>query len=194
MHTNHPPHPSEVAVPVHQQRRRPSSVIAVLGTMPTTFAAAAVCGLVVAATINATPNRARADDGYVEYANVQRYYERLSASATIATTNALPPRQNRGGMATATAIAATTTSRRHAAHAASNRPPPLRLLGYVGAPSSGRQRPEGAQAPARMQVLAPRPPASATGEGEGHFLTFPNAEATGAAAGQTVNRAINDLD
>lgn len=50
-------------------------------------------------------------------------------------------------------------------------------------------------APARVIVLgradtaAPR-----TREGDGHFIVFPNAEATGAAQGQTVNRAINDLN
>ena len=36
--------------------------------------------------------------------------------------------------------------------------------------------------------------ASPTSEGRGHFIVFPNAEATGAAQGQTVNRALNDLD
>ena len=44
---------------------------------------------------------------------------------------------------------------------------------------------------ARVIVRADRPRPAAGG---GYFISFPNAEATAAAASQTVNRATNDLD
>ena len=44
---------------------------------------------------------------------------------------------------------------------------------------------------ARIIVSADRPQPAA---GSSYFVSFPNAEATGAAQGQTVNRATNDLN
>lgn len=50
--------------------------------------------------------------------------------------------------------------------------------------------PVGTQAPGRVTVTAPAESENA----DGYFITYPNAEATGAAEGQTANRAINNLD
>ena len=44
---------------------------------------------------------------------------------------------------------------------------------------------------ARVIVSGDAPKPAASG---GYFVVYPNAEATGAAQGQTVNRATNDLD
>ncbi len=65
------------------------------------------------------------------------------------------------------------------------RPRPATRLGFIRL----ERRAKGRTAPGTVIVTAPRPR-----EGDGRALAFPNAEATGAAQGQTVNRAINDLN
>ena len=88
------------------------------------------------------------------------------------------------------------TLRYHAALSPDAKPVPARRatrhLGFVrvGPHANGLMPP--ARVVVRGHVVTNG--ASRTSEGRGHFIVFPNAEATGAAQGQTVNRALNDLD
>ena len=114
---------------------------------------------------------AYADDGYVEYADIVRYYDRVTRVQAVLTP-AVPFRpavRRLGG----------TCAPRYYRH-----------LGYVSALRRGT-----AVVPGIVQIIAPRPVSTdVLAVGLGNDIIFSNAEATGAANGQTVNRATNDLN
>ena len=153
-------------------------------TLPRLLAVAATA---VVATVVQTPT-ARADGDLNDY---RQLLEQLDAQQSPASAVTSQPRQApRAGVlppATRTSVPITVAAAPRAKTAAPRR-------GYRHVPTATLQgfvtRPE------RVMIRGALVPQASAAErsGGGHFLTFPNAEATGAAQGQTVNRAINDLD